>query len=384
MNWSPIAKRVARKLTKAPSWAAGYREVAEEYGTTTTAVRLAYERGTFGNLDPKIGPSKDAITEMRTREEMSQLNAVKARLVKDLADREDQIATLTALRAAKPSKPIVAQGTGAKQRSAVPVMLCSDWHVEERVDPKNVNGMNEYNLDIAARSINTMAEAYEWFLRDSRFDCRTGVVWLGGDLYSGYIHEELMEGNFLSPTQAVLWLQSRIETMLRTIAATTTLERIIVVCNDANHGRMTHKIRVSTRSANSLEWLLYQTLAARLSDEPRFEFQIAESEWSYLDIFGFTHAFTHGDSFRYQGGVGGISIPLRRGINEVRKYRKVDHVAMGHFHQRSDFGDITVNGSMIGLSPYAMRIHASPEPRQQSWYLVDSTRGKCITAPVWL
>jgi hypothetical protein len=62
----------------------------------------------------------------------------------------------------------------------------------------------------------------------------------------------------------------------------------------------------------------------------------------------------------------------------------VHHVSLGHFHTRQDFGDISINGSMIGVSPYSLRIHAPPEPRQQSWYLIDSERGKCLSAPIWL
>jgi hypothetical protein len=36
------------------------------------------------------------------------------------------------------------------------------------------------------------------------------------------------------------------------------------------------------------------------------------------------------------------------------------------------------------VNPYSMHIHASPEPRQQSWFMVDETRGKSISAPIWL
>ncbi len=337
--------------------------------------------------DEAEAPSTAAdLASHRLRSRVADLENAKKRLLADLADREEQIAILSDLRAANPLRPVAERHVvGAMQRQGVPVMMCSDWHVEEPVDPKTVNGLNEYSLDIADACIDRMADAYEWMLRDARYDCRTGIVWLGGDLLSGFIHEELQESNFLSPVQATLWLQERIEKMLRKIAATCpNLERIIVPATDGNHGRLTHKIRVSTRTANSLEWLLYQTLAARLADDPRFEFQIAEGEWTFVDVFDQTLAFTHGDSFRYGGGVGGISIPLRRGINEMRKYRKIDHVCLGHFHQRSDFGDISVNGSMIGLSPYSMHLHASPERRQQSWFLVDSRKGKALSAPVWL
>lgn len=334
---------------------------------------------------PRPKTVEDDLHDFKRKEHLAELETTKKRLLKELSDAREQIEILKELRAARPLPPIEeVHRVGATQRQGVPVMLCSDWHIEEHVDPRTVNGLNEYNLDIADRCVDRMAGAFEWMLRDPRYDCRAGVVWLGGDLFSGYIHEELAEGNFLSPVQATLWLQERLELMLRKIAATTNLERIIVPCNDGNHGRLTHKIRVATRTANSLEWLLYQTLAARLSDDPRFEFHIADGEWTYLDIFNKTLAFTHGDSFRYQGGVGGISIPLRRGANEVRKLRHVDYISLGHFHQRSDFGDIIVNGSMIGISPYSIRIHAAPEVRQQTWYMIDSRRGKSLSAPIWL
>ena len=246
----------------------------------------------------------------------------------------------------------------------MPVMLCSDWHVEERVDPKTVNGLNEYNLDIASACIERMAEAFEWLQHDSRYDCRQGIVWLGGDLFSGYIHEELVEGNFLSPVQAVVWLQERVERMLRTIAATCpNLERIIVPCNDGNHGRMTNKIRVATRTANSLEWLLYETLAARLADEPRFESFLC-GRWRVQ-----LPRRLRSDSLLLSRGLGSVHgrrqqtlIPMRRGINELRKYRKIDVVNFGHFHQRLDLPDLVGNGSMIGITPYSMRLKCSPEP----------------------
>ena len=326
------------------------------------------------------------LSEHRLKEKVSALESAKKRLLGEIQDRDRRIDTLTALRSAPDVRPFTAKegrGEGAR-RQGIPCLVLSDWHVEEPVNPVSVNGLNEYNLDIASACIEKLSDAFEWLTTDKRWDMREAVVWLGGDLYSGYIHEELMENNFLSPVQAVLWLQERLEAMLRKIAATTKFQRILVVCNDGNHGRNTHKIRVATRTANSLEWLLYKSLAARLRDEKRLEFQIAEGEYNYVDMFSTTVAFTHGDSFSYGGGVGGLLIPVRRGFNEIRKYRKADALVLGHFHQRLDAGDILVNGSMIGINPYAMRIHASPEPRQQSFFIVDSTRGKCVSAPVWL
>lgn len=313
------------------------------------------------------------------------LLTAKRKLLDQLGEKEQQIAALTQL-GSQQSAPIVApKGRGeGKRRLATPVMLLSDWHVEEPVHPEQVNGLNEYNLEIAERCIERCADGFAWLTRDPRFEMREAIVWLGGDLFSGYIHEELMEQNFLSPVEACVWLQERIGKMLRRILAETSFERIIVPCNDGNHGRLTRKIRVATRTANSLEWLLYKTLAEKFADEPRLHFQIADGEWNFVDVFEHTIGFFHGDSVRYQGGVGGLLIPMRKALNEMRKYRKVDSFAFGHFHQYMPLLEMTANGSMIGLGPYSMSIKATPEPRQQAFFLIDSAKGKCMQTPIWL
>lgn len=329
-------------------------------------------------------PAPCPVAEYRMKSEIADLKAANKAHVAEIARIQDEFAALTTLVSRPPQTFKAPKKASSAKRKGVPVMLCSDWHVEEPVIPETVSGLNEYNLDIADRCIDRLAEGYEWMLRDSRYDCREGVVWLGGDLMSGYIHDELVEVNALSPVEVSFWLQERLERMLRRIAATTNLERIIVPCNSGNHGRTTEKTRVQTRESNSYEWLVYQSVAKRLSDDPRFDFQIAQSEWLYLDVMGYTLAFAHGDGFKYQGGVGGVSIPIRKKLSSLKQHRPIHHACIGHFHTRQDFGDVSVNGSMIGLSPYSIRIGAPPETRQQSWFLVDSERGKCLSAPIWL
>jgi len=366
-----------------------YREAAQALGVSEASVRRALLRHTGRRpSNPssvhKARPVEEDVASYRLRSQVSVLTERNRRLVEALAAKEDELSEYKSL--VREPRPIerpkkVSRG----QRVGVPVMLCSDWHIEEPVDPKKVNGLNEYNLDIADRCVDKMAQAFADMIEDCpRFDVRTGVVWLGGDLMSGAIHPELLESNDLSPQEAQLWLLDRLERMLRTIGELTDLEKILVPCNSGNHGRATEKIRVSTREANSNEMVVYQTLARLFRNDKRFEFVIADGEWVELDVMGFTHAFTHGDSFKYGGGVGGVSIPIRRGIARQFQGRKIHQVCMGHFHTRQDFGDIQINGSMIGYSPYSQRIHAAPEPRQQSWFLVDSERGKCLSAPIWL
>ncbi len=361
--------------------------------TQTVTKNCAADYAKNPKAAPKSGVqvSKDDLAEHRLQIRMKEVEATNARLIEQLNVAKKQNATLLDMKQIKPLKDVpLPRGRGEhKQRRGCPVMLCSDWHVEEPVEAAKVNGLNHYDLAVAEKCIEQMAEAWEWMLTDPRYDCREGILWLGGDLFSGFIHEELVEKNFLSPTRASAWLLPRLEKMIRTILKNSPrLERLMIPCNDGNHGRLTHKIRVSSRTENSLEWFLYFNLAARLADEPRAQFQIAEGEYNFLTVFEQRLCFFHGDSVKYQGGVGGILVPLKRGLNELRKYqpegKQIDVFNLGHFHQLTNDPNVTINGSMIGINPYAMRNKFTPERRQQAWYMIDSTRGKCLTAPIWL
>ncbi len=324
--------------------------------------------------------------EHEERTEVVALRAAKKLLLEELRAAKGQIETLTELRKSHPLPPIShLERVGGHQRQGVPLIVLSDLHIEERVDPEKVNGLNKYNPAIADKCLTAAFDGFLWLAADPRFDVRTGVVAVIGDTFSGHIHEELVERNYMSPTLAALWLQGRLERELRRVAKETNWERIIVVMKDGNHGRLTHKIRCATRTDNSLEWMMFQTIAARMSDDARFEFIVEEGIFTYLDVYNTGLCFAHGDIWRSAGGVGGITIPLRKGFNERKKYpRKMDHMILGHFHNYLDIGEIIVNGSMIGVTPYSLANSFAPEPRRQAFMMIDSERGKCISAPVWL
>lgn len=274
----------------------------------------------------------------------------------------------------------------SKRLEATAVVLASDWHIEEQVDPAAVNGRNEYNLDISRKRAEKFFRATLWLLEHNRagFDIDNLVLWLGGDLITGYIHEELEESNFLSPPEAILYAMDLLISGIDLLLSEGKLQRIIVPCNRGNHGRIHKKKRVSTASANSFEWMMYQLLKKHYKNEPRIEFMVADGDHLYLDVYQFTLRFMHGDTFNYGGGVGGMVIPIRRGLQRLQQYRKADITCLGHFHQLGDYGDIVVNGSLIGYSPYALSIAAAYEPPQQAFFLIEPRHGKCMNAPIWL
>jgi hypothetical protein len=311
------------------------------------------------------------------------------RLAEEEAERaDDRLAIALALREAPvQAKPVKPRGRKGKARNrGLPVLMCSDWHVEERVDKKQVNGRNEYNPTIARQRIEYLAAGMAWLVNQwaKGWDITELVLWFGGDMISGYIHEELVESNWLSPTEAVLLAQELMALLIdHLLQACPYLERIRVFCNYGNHGRTTQKRRVSTSAANSFEWLAYHSLKQRYAKDPRVAFDIADGAHLYAELYGLNVRFHHGDDVRYAGGVGGLSIPLRKACDSWDKFIEAPLTIVGHWHQLVDYMYAAVNGSVIGYNAYALSIKARYEPPRQGAFMIDEEWGKRLFTPVY-
>ena len=209
------------------------------------------------------------------------------------------------------------------------------------------------------------------------------VLALMGDFISGSIHDDLKEGNEIQPTQAIYEVQcliaSGIEYMLKNSNV-----NLIIPCSSGNHGRITDKIRVSTAYGNSLEFLMYRTLRDYFKNEERVKFIINDSYLTYMDIYDYKIRLHHGDSMRYGGGIGGLFIPAFKAISQWDKQIRADWTFFGHFHQLKDGGNFVSNGSLIGFSPYAIRIKADYEKPKQAFLILDKERGLEVTRKITL
>lgn len=271
---------------------------------------------------------------------------------------------------------------------ATAVVLASDWHIEETVDPHTVSGLNEFNLEIAQsrseeffRSVVALITA-----KQKAIKVDTLVLALLGDFITNNIHDELMEGNSLLPADALLFVQNLLASGIQHILDNTNVD-IILPCHTGNHGRMTQHQRIATEKGNSIEVLMYHMLADKFRTNKRVEFRIAEGYFSYVQIADFTIRMHHGHHLRYQGGVGGLYIPVNKAIAQWNKGRAVDLDCFGHFHQLKWSGNkgFVCNGSLIGYGPYAMSIKADFEKPQQAFFLVNHERSEVTdVSPVWV
>jgi hypothetical protein len=273
---------------------------------------------------------------------------------------------------------------GAKQ--ACPILVASDWHVEERVIPSHVNNLNEYGPDIATKRARAFADGALWLIETQRKGAKIEEAVLAaiGDFITGWIHEELVAGNAMMPTEATLHAQQLLYDVIATLLKHGGLKRLHVVCSRGNHGRITKKTYINAAARLSFEWMMFNVLALRFKDDPRVTFTIGDSYLTYVPIYDKVVRFHHGDAVSYQGGVGGITVPLRKKIAKWDEGRQADLDVMGHFHQLLYGGDFVVNGSLIGWNDYATWIGASPEPPQQAFVLMRPGRGVSSFSPIFV
>lgn len=284
-----------------------------------------------------------------------------------------------------PSVPVRGRPSlGSKQ--ACPIVIASDWHVEERVHPSHVNGLNEYGPDIARARSRRFTEGILWLLDTHRTGTNIEEMVLAclGDFITGWIHEELQSGNELTPLEAVWLAQELLHDALVTLLRRSNLKRIRVVCTRGNHGRITKKTYINAAARTSFEWLMYRTLAMTFRKEPRLVFTIEDGYHTYLDVYDKVARFSHGDAVSYQGGVGGVTIPLTKHIARTNRARRADIDCLGHFHALTLTSSAAINGSLIGWNDFAGWIGASPEPPQQAWLLMRPGRGLSDFAPIFV
>jgi hypothetical protein len=282
--------------------------------------------------------------------------------------------------------PIITPKT--KKSSAVAIAILSDVHVEETVTLEMTNGINEYNPEISKVRVDNFFSNLLKLVEKERThsDINTLVLGLLGDFITGYIHEDLKESNSLSPTEATTFIREVLIDNIINLYDKGNFDKIIIPCTPGNHGRTTHKKRFATGYKNSYEWMMYQdmkkTFSSRLPKKygDNIEFITSQNELIYLDVYDYKMRFGHGDHFKYGGGIGGITIPLKKWLMRMNEQIHADMTFLGHWHNilTEVTEDCMLNGSVIGANSYSMNFGGPSRNPQQIFTLLDKKRGFTI------
>jgi len=270
----------------------------------------------------------------------------------------------------------------------VPTLFASDWHHGERVFPNQVNGVNEYNMEIAhTRARRLIANTVDLLNNHMVNPEYPGIVFaLGGDMVSGGIHEELMATDEMEIMPVVVDLIGVLIWCIDALIAH--FNHVFVPCVTGNHGRNTHKIRAKGRNFTSFDWLIYQMLAKHYENKSDLvSFVIPDGPDCLYRVYNHRYLLTHGDQFRGGDGLIGHLGPVFRG-NHKKSSRNTqigmeyDTMMIGHFHTLAQLPRIITNGSLKGYDEYAYSNNFSFEIPQQALWVTHPTRGITFSMPV--
>jgi hypothetical protein len=271
--------------------------------------------------------------------------------------------------------------------TGIPTLLASDWHWGEVVDAAQVGGVNEYDLKIAqdrARAfIETSIDLLKNRFNNPKYE---GVVFaLGGDMFSGNIHDELATTNDMEVMPCVLDLWGTLVWCIETLVEE--FGKVFVPCVSGNHGRNTHKIQNKNRNYTNFDWLLYQFLNKRFENDKRITFFIPDGSDAYYQVYGYKYLLTHGDQFRGGDGVIGCLGAIIRGDHKKRSRnaqidQEYDTMLIGHFHQLIQLQRLIVNGSLKGYCEYAYSNNFGFEPPRQALWITHPLHGITFSCPV--
>lgn len=274
-----------------------------------------------------------------------------------------------------------------KSLTGVPMLFASDWHFGENVDPKQINGVNEYSRDTArARARRFFERAIDLLTNHMVDPSYPGIVLLmGGDMVTGDIHEELAQTNDCTTPEALFDLFQVFRWGIRLLADT--FGKVFLPCVTGNHGRQTHKMQHKGRNSKNWDWMLYWMLADCFKEDARIQFQIAGGTDAHFKVFAKRFCLSHGDQFRGGDGMIGALGPIMRGNHKKASRNSAidlsyDVLLLGHWHQLIMLERLIVNGSLKGYDEYAAANNFGFEPPQQALFLVHAKHGITIRMPV--
>ncbi len=365
---------------------------AAEGNVTAAARNLGIPRGTLraklGQVETEGVEEKiELVEEHRLKKENKELRQqLEERL--DAKIQYDDYAALMERIARTQSTPTrwLKRKALGREVAAVTAVL-SDTHYDEVVFPEQINGVNEYNREIATQRTenffqNTIKLAQDYI---NGIDISGIVLPLLGDMVSGNIHEELKETNEHRIIDTCLYYSDLIVAGIRLLSEH--FPYVHIPCVPGNHGRIDKKPRAKHRAQDSFDYLIYHLVARGVADLDTVTTDISAGADVRWEAHGTPYVGTHGDQFRGGSGIAGALSPMLLGDARKRKRESAvgspyHYMVMGHWHQLMHAKGIISNGSIKGYDEYAFVNNFDFEPPQQAFWLTDAKHGKTITAPV--
>lgn len=276
-----------------------------------------------------------------------------------------------------PPEPAPSNSTITEETAVIEL---SDWHFGEIVSAADTGGLAEYNMDVAARRLQYLADA----VRDIKQSKLQGYkidkvcIFLLGDFASTNIHK-LLQHSIYTPVDSLLIGGYLLAQFLLDMARI--FPSVEVDCVVGNHGRVEEKKQYQQRYCN-WDYVMYNQLSFMLLFQSNITFNFPRSFWLLKEIEGWRFLLLHGDDIRMWNQIPWYGI-LRalRNFQELLNARDIifDNVALGHFHNTGVLdrcrGEILLNGSGIGPTSFGVGSLFTGTPPKQLFFGVHHKQG---------
>lgn len=333
----------------------------------------------------------DEVTQVgQLRSELATERAKVKELVVEVNDLRAHVGLSDRLTNARVAVPKWTTAKSAKsKRQGIAVMLLTDTHFGEVVDPAEMNGYAAYNSEIAEKRLRRAFDRFITVARDhvSGIEYDGACVAIGGDIVTGYIHDELRETNDETLAESVVHWTAQLTAGLRMVADE--FGQVYVPAVPGNHDRWEKKKKSKRKARDSVTWIIYNMLADRFSEDDRVTVQASEAADLTFQLHDHTYLLTHGDQFYGGSGISGALAPLmlgqhRKSRRNVAMGQPYDTMVMGHFHQDLTLPGVLVGNCMKGYDQFAYDHNFLPSPPSQKFWVNTPEHGPTFHAELYV
>lgn len=388
-----------------------YRQLAVKFKISRNAVSGIISRASLNHLivreqsgprslkeNTMVTKSKKVLSaearlesQLRAKSNESAEQGKKYKLLQDQLQKTNKaLADALEIKAHKPKISKIIMSKSGTDGEGTAVICASDWHVDELVPSHKVNGLGEYNPQIAERRAHRFFDLAVKFIRVDRQETTVNnlILWLGGDFFtSSTMHDATCA---YPPVVAAMVAQDLLVSGITFLIKQEPNLKIHIVGSVGNHSRISGSakpVNINIEQELSLEWMMYHAIARHFRDNPNVTFQLDNSYNTYCKVYDKTIRFAHGHmGWRYNDGMGGVHGPFWKYISQrADKQIAADLSVVGHYHTYTPAArarSYTVNGSLIGITPYSMSF-GFEEPIQ-AYFLVHSKFGVVGQRPLFV
>jgi hypothetical protein len=233
------------------------------------------------------------------------------------------------LRQGTPEPPAWVAKAAPAKKQAMPTAFLSDTHFGEVIRPEQIEFLNGYDRNIAEARLKkffvSTVELAHGYLNGLSYP---GIVLpLGGDIFSGDIHEELARTNAGPIQEEILYWLEPMMAGIKLFADE--FGKVFIPSVVGNHPRGTMKPSHKMRVPNNFDWLFSHLLAKFLKDDPRVTFMISQSADCNYSLYSTRYRMSHGDQFKGGSGIAGALSPLM--IGDARKRKRAQRTQGGAY-----------------------------------------------------